>query len=324
MGFGATGVRLAAIATAASLVCAACAAPAAAQAPAPFAPWNGDSPFNCTLQDAGTGPVENVPDPAADPFCVEFDKNSQSLAPEFGILEFLLNEPGRVAAAAPKCFYYQSDHWTGSLVQGQQPELWHWDGQYFFDKATGSGGVNLQSFRVGGQPANPESFGQVPAVFAPYVDQGGGGAYVLNDIPADPACAAKVDTPEERARVYAGGHPPPVPGPVFDTAACAVQNRQVGSDSADELIGGGGGDVLEGLGGRDLLVGAEGDDCLHGQSGADRLRGGPGADQLNGGRGRDLIKARDGARDVIRCGGGRDRVLADAGDSLRGCERVKR
>ena len=42
-----------------------------------------------------------------------------------------------MAAAVPKCFYFQTDHWTGSVVQGQPPELWHWDGSYFFDKAQG-------------------------------------------------------------------------------------------------------------------------------------------------------------------------------------------
>ena len=46
-----------------------------------------------------------------------------------------------MAAAVPKCFYYQHDHWTGSVVQGQPPELWHWDGRYFFDKAKAVGGV---------------------------------------------------------------------------------------------------------------------------------------------------------------------------------------
>jgi RTX calcium-binding nonapeptide repeat (4 copies) len=320
MAYRALGARLVAIACGALL---AWAPAASAQAPAsPFAPWDGSSPFNCQLQDAGTGPVENVPDPGADPFCVEFDKNSQSLAPNFGILEFLANEPGRVAAAVPKCFYYQSDHWTGSLIQGEPPELWHWDGQYFFDKATGSGGVNLQNFRVGGQPANPEAFGQVPAAFAPYVDQGGGGAYVLNEIPVDPACAAKVDTEAEREQVYAGAQPPAVPGPEYDASEpCSPHNRLVGYSTDDELIGTIGGDLLLGLAGDDLLVGAEGADCLLGQGGSDRLRGGPGRDRLNGGKGDDVIAARDGSRDTVKCGKGDDRAKLDRADRASGCER---
>lgn len=181
-----------------------CAASAQAQQPAgPYAPWDGASPFNCAIQDVGTGTA--FPDPGADPFCVEFDKTQQNVT-DLGIVDFLANEPIRVAAAVPKCFYYQSDHWTGSLIQGEEPELWHWDGQYFFDKATGTGGVNVQNFRILGQPASlPE--GTVPPELAPYFDQGGGGAYVVTGIPADPACAARVDTPEKQAQIYAGGQP---------------------------------------------------------------------------------------------------------------------
>jgi hypothetical protein len=197
--------RAIAIAVAAGLVAA---APAAAEQPVgPYAPWDGSNPFNCQIQDVGTG--TDFPDPGADPFCVEFDKTQQNVT-DLGIAEFLANEPARTAAAVNKCFYFQSDHWTGSVVQGEQPELWHWDGQYFFDKAIGAGGVNLQNFRILGQPASFPP-GVLPPEFEPYFDQGGGGAYVAANIPADPSCAAKVDTPEERAQVYADGTPPPVP-----------------------------------------------------------------------------------------------------------------
>jgi hypothetical protein len=160
------------------------------------------------LQDAGTGTT--VPDPGADPYCVEFDKSQQNIS-DLGILEFMANEPERFAAAGPKCFYYQSDHWTGSAVQGVPPEFWHWDGQYFFDKALGVGGVNVQNFRVGGQPASPSAYGQVPPEFAPYMDQNGGGSYIISQqSQVDPTCAARVDTPAEQAQVYAH-RPPPIP-----------------------------------------------------------------------------------------------------------------
>jgi hypothetical protein len=191
----------------------ACAAPASAQSPypgqgEPYAPWDGSNPFNCTIQNVGTG--VDFPDPDADPFCVEFDKTQQNVS-EFGIFEFLSNEPARVAAAGPKCFYYQTDHWTGSVVQGTDPELWHWDGQYFFDKAIGVGGVNVRDFRVLGQPASPSDYGEVPPEFEPYMDQGGGGSYLIGDVEADPACAARVDTPEEQAQIYVAGPPPRPP-----------------------------------------------------------------------------------------------------------------
>lgn len=165
-----------------------CAAPAAAEQPAgPYAPWDGSNPFRCAIQDVGTG--TGFPDPGADPFCVEFDKTQQNVT-DLGILDFLSNEPARTAAAVDKCFYFQSDHWTGSIVQGAAPELWHWDGQYFFDKATGAGGVNIQNLRFLGQPSSFPP-GTLPPQFAPYFDQGGGGAYVTGDVPVDPRCAAK-------------------------------------------------------------------------------------------------------------------------------------
>jgi hypothetical protein len=185
------------------------AAPAAAEQPAGgYAPWDGHNPFNCTIQNVGTG--TNFPDPGADPFCVEFDKTQQNLT-DLGILEFLANEPARTAAAVDKCWYYQSDHWTGSIIQGQDPELWHWDGQYFFDKAIGAGGVNLQNLRFLGQPAAFPP-GSLPAEFTPYFDQGGGGAWLVTDLPADPACAAKLAA-EGPDAIYAGGQPPVVPAP---------------------------------------------------------------------------------------------------------------
>src|SRR5258708_33423384 len=77
-------------------------------------PWNGVNPFNCKIQDAGTG--TKVPDPKADPYCVHFDKTNQNVT-QLGLLTFLLKEPARVAAAAPKCFYFQEDHWRGSVIQ---------------------------------------------------------------------------------------------------------------------------------------------------------------------------------------------------------------
>jgi hypothetical protein len=164
----------------------------------PIAPYDGKNPFKCEIQDVGTG--TNYPHPHADPYCVEFDKTNQNVT-DFGIVDFLLNEPARVAAAAPKCFYYQVDHWTGSIVQGGQPTLWHWDGRYFFDKARGMGGVHVDNFQVGGQAADPTLLPLFPPQFAPYFEAGSGGAFV-DTIAADPSCAAKVDTPSEAAKVY--------------------------------------------------------------------------------------------------------------------------
>jgi hypothetical protein len=116
----------------------------------------------------------------------------------------------------------------------------------------------------------------------------------------------------------------------------------VGTNGADTLRGGAAGEVVFGLGGRDriegrgghdCLLGDEGNDVLRGQSGNDRLTGGAGADTLVGGRGvnaydagpgSDFVDARNGKRELVRCGGGRDRARVDRRDRVRDCERVSR
>jgi Ca2+-binding RTX toxin-like protein len=62
---------------------------------------------------------------------------------------------------------------------------------------------------------------------------------------------------------------------------------------------------------------------IEGGRGDDRLRGGPTRERISGGRGNDVIVAGRG-RDTVNCGRGRDRVVAEAHDALRGCERVER
>jgi Ca2+-binding RTX toxin-like protein len=53
------------------------------------------------------------------------------------------------------------------------------------------------------------------------------------------------------------------------------------------------------------------------------VNGGSGNDRINGGSGNDRINVRDGRRDVVNCGSGRDDVLADKVDVLRGCETIR-
>ena len=50
------------------------------------------------------------------------------------------------------------------------------------------------------------------------------------------------------------------------------------------------------------------------------MTGGPGGDVIATGPGRDVVHARDGERDVIDCGRGRDTVFADPEDSTERCE----
>ena len=109
----------------------------------------------------------------------------------------------------------------------------------------------------------------------------------------------------------------------------------VGGPGNDRLVGSDGDDVLVGGAGRDELVGGLGDDRLEGGPGSDRLVGGPGRDVLlggslgdillagagrdllAGGSGNDVLLARDGARDLVDGGPGRNTARADARDAVR-------
>jgi Ca2+-binding RTX toxin-like protein len=81
-------------------------------------------------------------------------------------------------------------------------------------------------------------------------------------------------------------------------------------------------DVMEGTSGADTLDAKAGHDRVDGKGGDDTLIGGPGRDLLIGGAGDDTIRARDGYRDAVYCGAGRDSVEADSKDVVSPtCER---
>ena len=192
----------AAIAGAVACALAAGVLPAAAAEQPTF--WDGTNPFSCVLQQAGFGPTG--PDPEADPYCVEFDKRRQNVA-ELGAVDFLMHEPARVAAASPKCFYFQSDHWRGSLVQDvDATKTYEWDGHYFFDKATGDGGVWVSNFNVAGQTQNPGELPGMPPEYAQHFGPGEGGTRSHNAVETDPRCAEQAE--REGEQLYAGAPPP--------------------------------------------------------------------------------------------------------------------
>jgi len=104
-----------------------------------------------------------------------------------------------------------------------------------------------------------------------------------------------------------------------------------GEDGRDDLFGGSGNDRLDGRYGRDMLAGGAGNDRLYGgpdadklfgEGGTDRIVGGSGRNTIDSGSGNDSIDARNGERDRVICGTGRDTVRADRNDRLNGCERV--
>jgi hypothetical protein len=99
------------------------------------------------------------------------------------------------------------------------------------------------------------------------------------------------------------------------------RDRIYGLAGDDTLDGRPGDDALDGSSGRDRLLGGKGADLVRGGKDDDRLEGGPGRDVLDGGSGDDRLDARDGEKDELRCGPGRDAVRADPSDTLVSCER---
>jgi hypothetical protein len=170
-------------------VAAAAAVPAVAGADNGVSGWDGKNPFACTLQQLGGG--TDFPEPNADPFCVEYDKRHQNVD-KLGVVEFLSKEPARVGAAGPKCFYFQHDHWVGTVVEGnQQTQTYAWDGSYFYDKAKGTGGAYVENFTFNGQSGDPTQLPGFPTEYKPYFGEGRGGVQKSGEVQADPSCVAK-------------------------------------------------------------------------------------------------------------------------------------
>ena len=105
----------------------------------------------------------------------------------------------------------------------------------------------------------------------------------------------------------------------------AGEDRLRGRGGNDRISAGSGVDILSGNEGNDFISGGEGDDRILAGSGNDTVTGGSGKDIIEGDGGNDTVRARDGLRDRIRCGSGRDNVSADRSDKVaRDCERVRR
>ena len=113
----------------------------------------------------------------------------------------------------------------------------------------------------------------------------------------------------------------------------SLDDRLRGTPRADDIRAGAGDDVVFGRGGADRVTGGAGADTVDGEAGADilagghgddALTGGPGLDRLFGGPGRDLIRARNGGRDRVDCGPGRDTAILDPRDVAFRCEVVRR
>jgi hypothetical protein len=198
--------RMAGVAALVALVAALAQNAGAAQ---PVVGYDGSIPFACQLQELGTG--TDFADPNADPFCVEYDKTHQNIT-ELGVVQFLSQEPARFAAAGPKCWYFQRDHWVGSVVQDDgTTQTYKWDGDYFYDKARGLGGVHIENFTINGQTGDPTTLPGFPDSWKPYFGPGRGGVMTTDTVRLQPNCVAKAQQA-------------PAPGPY----ACPEQGGKVG------------------------------------------------------------------------------------------------
>ncbi|MEA2443450.1 MAG: hypothetical protein QOJ12_742, partial [Thermoleophilales bacterium] len=110
-----------------------------------------------------------------------------------------------------------------------------------------------------------------------------------------------------------------------DTAAGGNgRDRMTGGSGRDRLSGGPGNDTLNGQSGNDSVSGGAGNDSLSGSTGDDKLSGGSGVNRYSGGPGKDTINARNGRKETVDCGSGRDTATVDRNDRVKNCERVSR
>src|SRR5215217_1647497 len=133
----------------------------------------------------------------------------------------------------------------------------------------------------------------------------------------------------------------------YDLRGCPNGGLLSGTDKPDKLAGRDGDDEIRGLGAKDELIGGLGNDAIYGGPGSDRLADWPlagalccreewakaggddvlyggdgndelvsdkGEDVLYGGDDNDLLSAKDGQRDRLYCGKGKDHYLADKND----------
>jgi Ca2+-binding RTX toxin-like protein len=107
-----------------------------------------------------------------------------------------------------------------------------------------------------------------------------------------------------------------------DTLLGAAGNDRLnGGLAPDHLFGGADTDKLFGGDAADKLNGEGGSDELFADAGDDRLTGGGGRDNMQGGDGKDVLLAKDGLKDTVAGGPGRDKAKRDRGlDVIRSIE----
>jgi RTX calcium-binding nonapeptide repeat (4 copies) len=140
--------------------------------------------------------------------------------------------------------------------------------------------------------------------------------YTTNDLPGCPKGGLLLGTDKADVDPY-----PDHPG--LEGQDGDDEIRGLGAN--DALSGGDGNDVLYGGPGEDRINGGKGEDVIYGGDGNDiskwpghgtvpMLDGGPGEDMIYGGDGNDSLAAKDGQRDKLYCGKGKDGYFADKND----------
>ncbi|HSL66183.1 MAG TPA: hypothetical protein VK874_16130, partial [Gaiellaceae bacterium] len=122
------------------------------------------------------------------------------------------------------------------------------------------------------------------------------------------------------------GRPPTTPGapqpPAAGSAGALITGTAgndvlVGTPRRDVIVAGGGNDRIAGLGGNDVIYGGPGNDTIYGGAGNDLLNGGAGDDVLYGKAGNDAVYGGAGNDTLVHVRGeGVDRLFAGAGNDL--------
>jgi len=248
------------------------------------------------------------------------------------------NDTFQVGAIEPLSGWLSIDGWDGNdiyVVNGAAAGGLVLDGQDGSDTYTvhfGAPSRLVKAFDNGSTGDDALTVDCAGTLLAPWAATNGSQQVIYGGIEQAPNCPAPTLPPPPAP-------PPPVEPPSAGSPGCEERDggpgadRVVGTACAETIRAGRGNDlVLAGAGedtvygglGDDRLYGGTGDDSLFGGLGNDFLSGGAGRDRLDGGPGADRLDARDGERDVVECGPGRDTVRADRSDVLRHCERVKR
>ena len=160
------------------------------------------NPFACTLQQAGF--EATAPTATRRPTRTASSSTSAArTSPSSASSTSCRKEPARVAAAADKCFYFQSDHWRGSIVQDDgSTKTYEWDGHYFFDKARGEGGAWVDELQRQRPHRGPEQGPGHPAgVRAAHGPGHRRRARRRRSVEADPRCAERAQ--REPEKIYA-------------------------------------------------------------------------------------------------------------------------